>query len=77
MYYDLITFTVTVETSGNGAASASPASATMGRTVTLTATPAEGSHFVKWEVVSGNIVLNGNTFTMPASDVTVLSITFI
>src|SRR5699024_9506606 len=46
----------------------------MGRTVTLTATPAEGSHFVKWEVVSGNIVLNGNTFTMPARDVTVKAV---
>ena len=77
LYYDLTTFTVTVETSGNGDASASPASATMGQTVALTATPAEGSHLVKWEVVPGNIVLNGNTFTMPASDVTVLSITFI
>src|SRR5699024_2652083 len=46
LYYDLTVFTVTVETSGNGDASASPASATMGQTVALTATPAEGSHFV-------------------------------
>lgn len=65
---------VTVETDGNGTASASPASATMGQTVTLTANAASGYHFVKWEVVSGDIVLNGNTFTMPAGNVTVKAV---
>lgn len=74
LYYDLTVFTVTVETSGNGTASASPASATMGQTVTLTANAASGYHFVKWEVVSGGIVLNGNTFTMPAGNVTVKAV---
>lgn len=74
LYYDLTVFTVTVETSGNGTASASPASATMGQTVTLTANAASGYHFVKWEVVSGDIVLNGNTFTMPAGNVTVKAV---
>ena len=74
LYYDLTVFTVTVETSGNGDASASPASATMGQTVALTATPAEGSHFVKWEAVPGDITLNDNTFAMPASNVTVKAV---
>lgn len=74
LYYDLTVFTVTVETSGNGTASASPASATMGQTVTLTAKAASGYHFVKWEVVSGDIVLNGNIFTMPAGNVTVKAV---
>lgn len=74
LYYDLTVFTVTVETSGNGTASASPASATMGQTITLTAKAASGYHFVKWEVVSGDIVLNGNTFTMPAGNVTVKAV---
>lgn len=74
LYYDLTVFTVTVETSGNGTASASPASATMGQTVTLTANAASGYHFVKWEIVSGGIVLNGNTFTMPAGNVTVKAV---
>ena len=63
-----------METSGNGDASASPASATMGQTVALTATPAEGSHFVKWEAVPGDITLNDNTFAMPASNVTVKAV---
>lgn len=74
LYYDLTVFTVTVETSGNGTASASPASATMGQTVTLTANAASGYHFVKWEIVSGDITLNGNTFTMPAGNVAVRAV---
>ena len=68
------TYTVTVETSGNGTATASPASATMGTEITLTATPRSGCHFVRWDVVSGDITIQDNQFTMPAGDVTVKAV---
>ena len=68
------TYSITVETDGNGIASASPASAPEGTTITLTATPNSGYHFDRWEVVSGQITITNNTFTMPAGDVTVKAV---
>ena len=68
------TYTVTVENDGNGTASADPASAKMGDEVSLTATPNSGYHFKKWEVVSGDVEIKDNKFTMPAAHVTVKAI---
>lgn len=68
------TYTVTVENDGNGTASADPAFAKMGAEVSLTATPNSGYHFKKWEVVSGDVEIENNKFTMPAADVTVKAI---
>lgn len=68
------TYTVTVENDGNGTASAAPASARMGAEVSLTAMPNSGYHFKKWEVVSGDVEIENNKFTMPAADVTVKAI---
>ena len=68
------TYSITMETDGNGTASASPASAPEGTTITLTATPNSGYHFDRWEVVSGNITITNNTFTMPAEPVTVKAV---
>lgn len=68
------TYSITVETDGNGTAFASPASAPEGTTITLTATPNSGYHFDRWEVVSGNITITNNTFTMPAEPVTVKAV---
>ena len=66
------TYTVTVETDGHGTASASPSSATKDTTITLTAQPNVGYVFDQWQVVSGDVTIEAdNTFTMPASDVTV------
>ena len=66
------TYTVTVITDGNGTASADPAKAAEGTTVTLTATPYEGYELDKWEIVSPDaLTLSGNSFSMPANDVTV------
>ena len=65
------TYTVTVENDGNGTASADPAFAKMGAEVSLTAMPNSGYHFKKWEVVSGDVEIEDNKFTMPADDVTV------
>lgn len=68
------TYTVTVENDGNGTASADPASAKMDEEVRLTAMPNSGYHFKKWEVVSGDVEIENNKFTMPADDVTVKAI---
>ena len=68
------TYTVKVENDGNGTASADPASAKMGDEVRLTAMPNSGYHFKKWEVVSGDVEIEDNKFTMPADDVTVKAI---
>ena len=69
---DPISYTVTVETDGNGTASADPVSAAKGETVTLTATPDTGYHFKEWQ--SSDVTVSGNTFTMPEKDVTVMAI---
>lgn len=74
LYYDRTAYPVTVETDGNGTAFASPASAPEGTTITLTAVPNSGYHFDRFEVVSGDITITNNTFTMPAGDVTVKAV---
>lgn len=68
------TYTVTVKNDGNGTASAAPASAKMGEEVRLTPMPNSGYHFKKWEVVSDNVEIEDNKFTMPAAHVTVKAI---
>lgn len=68
------TYSITVETDGNGTAFASPTSAPEGTTITLTAVPNSGYHFDRFEVVSGDITITNNTFTMPARDVTVKAV---
>lgn len=67
-------YTVTVQTDGNGSASASPATAEAGTTVTLTADPDNGWRFSRWEVVEGDVTISGNSFTMPAENVTVRAV---
>ncbi len=64
-------YAITVQTDGNGTASANPVSAAKDEVVTLTAAPNEGYEFKEWQVVSGNITINDNKFTMPASEVTI------
>ena len=67
-------YTITVTTEGNGTASASHAKAAAGTTITLTATPNEGYHLKEWEVISGNVTIKDDKFTMPHSDVEVKAI---
>ena len=65
-------YDITVEIEGNGAAFATPARAAANTEITLTATPTADSHFNGWQVVEPqNLTLDGNTFTMPKSTVTV------
>ena len=71
---DVTSYTVTVQTNGHGTASASPACAAAGTTINLTATPDSGYYLVRWEVVSVDISIRGNRFTMPEEDVTVRAI---
>ncbi|OUP55586.1 S-layer homology domain-containing protein [Butyricicoccus pullicaecorum] len=68
------TYSIKMETDGNGTAFASPTSAPEGTTITLTAVPNSGYHFDRFEVVSGDITITNNTFTMPARDVTVKAV---
>ena len=67
-------FTITVKTDGNGTASASLAKAAAGTEITLTATPKEGYHFKEWQVISGNVTIKDNKFTMPDGNVEVKAI---
>ena len=69
-----VQYTVTVLTDGSGSATASATTAAAGDTVTLTASPSSGYHFERWEVVFGGVTISGNTFTMPASPVTVKAV---
>lgn len=67
-------YTVTIQNDGNGTASAAPASAAAGTAIALTATANSGYHFKEWRVVSGNVTLSGNSFTMPAENVMIKAI---
>ena len=67
-------YNVTVTTEGDGTAQASAAKAAEGETVTLTATPDEGYHFKKWDVLSGDVTITGDTFAMPAENVSVKAV---
>ena len=68
-------YTVTVNVSGNGTATADKNTAAEGKTVTLTATPDSGYRFTGWTSSDGVTFANASsestTFTMPAGDVTV------
>ena len=67
-------FTITVKTDGNGTASASPAKAVASEEITLTATPNEGYRFKEWQVISGDVTIVDDKFTMPDSNVEIKAI---
>ena len=71
------TYNITVNPSSNGLVIA-PATASAGQVVTLSATPAQGYKLDKYIVTANGqpITVNGNQFTMPASDV-IVSATFV
>ena len=69
----------TVNNTSWGTASASTSNASWGTAVALSATPYAGYRFVRWEVLSGNIVIDylhswNATFTMPNASVTVRAV---
>ena len=67
-------YTVTVKTDGNGTASASHAKAVVGTEITLTATPNAGYHFKEWQVMSGDVTVRDDKFTMPSGNVEIKAI---
>ena len=67
-------YSVKVSTDGNGTAMADKTSAAAGTVVTLTATPKSGYTFKEWQVVTSNVTIKDNKFTMPAGNVEVKAI---
>ncbi len=65
-------YTVTVQNDGNGTASADKTSAIFNETVTLSAAPNTGYHFKEWQ--SSDVTVAGDTFAMPAKNVTVKAV---
>ena len=64
--------TVEVNNSSMGTASANPASAEEGETVTLSYDANDGYRFVRW--TSDDVTISGNSFVMPGHDVTVTAV---
>ena len=67
-------FTISVKTDGDGTASASLAKAAANTEITLSATPNEGYHFKEWKVISGDVTIVDDKFTMPDSNVEVKAV---
>lgn len=67
-------YNVDITTDEHGTAVASPESAAAGTQITLTATPDANYRFKEWQVISGNITITNNSFTMPSEDVQVKAI---
>ncbi len=67
-------YTVTVNASAGGTATADKTTAAAGEAVTLTAKPDSGYRLARWEVVKGDVTITGNRFIMPAENVTVRAV---
>ena len=67
-------YAVTVRDDGYGTGSADPASAMAGTEITLTATPNAGYHFKEWQVMSGDVTVRDDKFTMPSDNVEIKAI---
>ena len=72
--FEPITRTVTVTSDGNGTATASAASGIIGDTVTLSATPDDGYRFKEWQVISGGVTIENNTFVIGTADVEIKAV---
>ena len=72
--FEAIVYTVTVTDDGNGTASASPTSGTIGTEVALTATPNAGYQFKEWQVVSGGVTVSNNKFTIGTENVEIKAV---
>ena len=57
-------YMISISDDGHGHASANPAFASTGVTVTLTATPNDGYRFKEWQVLSGGVKITGDKFTV-------------
>lgn len=70
----VVLYPITVESNGNGSASASVKRAESGNQITLDASAEDGYHFKEWQVIKGNIAIVDNTFTMPEEEVVINAI---
>jgi hypothetical protein len=69
-------FIITMQSGGNGTATAVPEIARQGTDISISTTPNTGYRFNGWEVVSGGVTLSSltaspATFTMPGNNVTI------
>lgn len=69
-----IGYEISVSGDAYGTASASCAMARAGETVTLTAVPNDGYRVKEWQVVSDNVTIENNQFTMPEEDVEIQAV---
>ncbi len=67
-------FNVTMLTDGCGEAGVSESSALFNSEISLSATPYEGYQFKEWQVLSGDVDIEDDSFRMPYSDVTLKAI---
>ena len=68
------TYTVTITSSNNGTVVANPSSAAPGTVVTLTAIPNAGYQFKEWRVISGNVRIVNNQFTIGTENVEIIAV---
>lgn len=66
--------TITVQSNGHGTASSSLDSAGMGAIITLTSVPDKNYYLKEWQVISGDVIIDNNQFTMGYENVTVKAI---
>lgn len=64
------TYTITTASGGNGTLTANKSTSAAGATITLTPTPSTGYELQKY-TTSPSVTITNNTFTMPASNITV------
>lgn len=65
---------VTVQVEGNGTASASPTSGESGTTITLSYEAYGEDAFERWEVISGEVTIEDDSFTLGESNVVIKAI---
>lgn len=65
---------ITIGTMEHGTVTADKQTAAEGETVTLTVTPDSGYHLKAGSLLAGDIVVEGNTFTMPGKAVTITAL---
>ncbi len=76
-YFTGVPHNISVSSSNTnwGTVTASSTDAVVGDTVTLTATPASSAYeFDSWNVTGGNVTMNGDSFVMPAEEVTISAV---
>lgn len=67
-------YQITVQTNGNGTASANVNKSEAGKVITLFKEAKPGYRFVKWEVVNGTITIKNDKFTMPKGNVSIKAV---